>query len=840
MIGKMMNKAKLGTIHCIGNAHIDPVWLWRWQEGYQETRATFRSALDRMKEFPEFVFSASQAAVYKWIEESEPEMFAEIQERVKEGRWVLVNGWWMEPDCNIPSGESFARQSLYGQSYFKEKFGQICSSGYCVDSFGHNSMLPQLLIQGGFKYYVFMRPNKFENPACPDGPFRWISADGSEVLAYRLISAYGSGPEDVTPEAINKISSFFTENIQDEMFFYGVGDHGGGPTIANIRSIQAMQQNETLPELVFSSPDRYFTTLIQRSPDAVEKLPVYRGELQIHAVGCYAVQCGVKKWNRKAENALIQAERWSAISFGIAQTPYPGTALKEAWQTVLFNQFHDILAGSSIREAYEDSRDDFGSAFQTAGIHTNRALQRISKQVDTQGGETAILVYNPHAFPITIPVEHELMTWHLGGKPLTLVDDLGKAVSWQPGPLSATVPAGWRMRLCFLADLPSLGYRVYHLNANPEEPSQEVGFRIEQISDKTVNGYETAADGRVDWVVENALLHLEFDGHTGALNHLLDRRSGHEVLSGPAARGLVLLDPSDTWSHGVDSYREESGSFGDAEIRAIEAGSERAVVRIKSYYRQSTLLQDFILYKDLPWIEVRTVVDWHEKHKIFKLAFPVQVEAPLASYEIPYGVLERPVNGREVPGQRWFDVSGMTTQGKYGLSIINDSKYSFDVLDHEMRMTVLRSPVYAHHVPQKLENGDDYIYMDQGRQEFTYILLPHCGSWQESEVVHLADILNMAPTCLTEGIHSGILPKMNSFLSIQEKNIEISVLKIAEEGKDLVLRCRETTGKGSSSKIQIPYLSREFTVTLTPWQIKTIRIPWDKQKTVQETNFLEE
>jgi alpha-mannosidase len=833
------NKPQTETIHFIGNAHIDPVWLWRWPEGYQETRATFRSALDRLKEFPDFVFTASQAAVYRWIEESDPDMFEEIRQRAKEGRWAIVNGWWMEPDCNIPGGESFARQSLYGQRYFKQKFGKTCLSGFCVDSFGHNGMLPQLLLQGGFKYYVFMRPNKIENPACPEGPFWWESPDGSRVLAYRLLSAYGTGPEGMTPEAVRNIAAYFKPDVQVEMFFYGVGNHGGGPTVENIQSIQAMQKDPDLPNLIFSSPDDFFESLLDRSPEGGARLPVYRGELQYHAAGCYAAHSGVKRWNRKAEHDLLRAERWTTISHLIAGTPYPRKEFEAAWEAVLFNQFHDILAGSSIREAYDDARDAFGSVFQTAETNLNRALQRISSRVDTRGGETAVVVYNPHSFAVKVPVEHELMTWHLGGRPLHLVDHINREVSWQPGPLSASVPQGWRMRLCFIAELPPLGYKVFHLKGSSEETGQTGGPQVEKLPLTVVNGYDVEADGRSNLAIDNEFMHLELDSHLGDIAHLVDKRTGHEVFLGHAAKGLVIDDPSDTWSHGVTAFRTECGRFGDASLKLVESGPERVVIRGKSFYGKSTLIQDYIVYQGLPWIEVRVIVDWHEQLKLLKFTFPVNVQKPTASFEIPYGVIERPTNGLEVPGQRWCDVTGETQQGLFGLSIMNDAKYSFDVLDAEMRMTVLRSPVFAHHTPHKLEANQDYVFMDQGRQEFSYILLPHAGPWQKAETVQLAEVLNMPPVPQTEGIHGGELPPEGNFLSGMDSHVNLSVLKMSEEGEDIIVRCCETSGTLAKTILKIPFLTREIDLSLTPWQVKTLRIPRDKNRPVQETNFLE-
>jgi alpha-mannosidase len=824
------------TLHLIGNAHIDPVWLWRWTEGYQETRATFRSALDRLGEFPEFIFTASQAAVYQWVAEAEPELFTEIQREAQAGRWAAVGGWWMEPDCNLPAGESFARHSLYGQRYFKEAFGRTSPVGYCVDSFGHHANLPQLLQQGGFESYVFMRPNKIENPECPQGPFWWESADGSRVLAFRLLGAYGTGPEDVIPAALQGVAARFDEQVRDLMFFYGVGNHGGGPTIATLRSLEALQGDPALPELRFSSPERYFAAL--RASGA--ELPVYRGELQMHAVGCYAAHSGVKIWNRQAEHRLLAAERWAAVSEQVTSQPAAGAALAEAWHKVLFNQFHDILAGTSIAEAYEDVRSDFGAVSQTANHVLNGAVQRVASQIDTQGGETALVVFNAHAFAARVPVEHERMVWHQGPGALEVRDEAGALIPSQLADPSAAVPANWRKQIIFQAELPALGYRVYHLNVRPEPaqtaPAGEDGeLKISTIASPVVNDYLVETDGRADLVLENRALRLTLDGRLATVAGLVDKGTGQEYFAGPAALAEVLDDPSDTWSHGMTRYDDVIGQFGGGRLRVIENGPVRLRVRATASYGASTLRQDFILYRGEPWVEVRVVLDWHEQLKLLKLAFPVAVSAPEATFEIPYGVLARPVDGREVPGQRWVDVSGRGPRARLGVSLISDAIYSYDVRDARLRLTVLRSPVYAHHTPKVLEAGEDYAWMDQGRHEFRYLIVPHAGDWRAAGLHRLAETLNLPAVAQSESVHAGRLPATAEFLSVDAPNVLVAVLKRAEDGQGFVVRAQETSGEATETTL--PVMGQEYAVALGAWQVKTWRIA---AGTAREVNFLEE
>ena len=274
------NNLKTRILHMIGNAHIDPVWLWQWQEGFHEVKATFRSALDRMKEYPDFKFVASSAVFYEWVEQSDPAMFAEIQQRVAEGRWSIVGGWWVEPDCNIPSGESFARHGLYAQRYFKEKFGVTARTGFNVDSFGHAGTLPQILKKSGIDYYVFLRPMPHEK-GLPSRLFWWQSDDCSRVLAYRIPFEYLSWGKDVEIHA-RRCAGEMKEPVDEFMCFYGVGNHGGGPTIANLESIRCLDADPDFPtRTVFSTPEEFFCAAEMKG----WPLPVVQNELQHHASG---------------------------------------------------------------------------------------------------------------------------------------------------------------------------------------------------------------------------------------------------------------------------------------------------------------------------------------------------------------------------------------------------------------------------------------------------------------------------------------------------------------------------------------------------------------------------
>ncbi len=800
------------TLHMIGHAHLDPVWLWQWQEGFQEVKATFRSALDRMEEYDDFVFMASSAAFYEWVENNDPAMFEEIKQRVVEGRWEFVGGWWVEPDCNIPGGESYARHALYGQHYFKEKFGVTAKVGFNADSFGHNGMLPQLLKNSGMEYYIFMRPMPNEK-GLPARLFWWESDDGSKVLTYRIPFEYLTWGKDVEKH-VQRVSKEIKAPFNDLMCFYGVGNHGGGPTKENIESIQELNENPALPELKFNNPTDFFEELSEKELP----FPVVHDDLQHHASGCYSVHSGIKMWNREAENKLIKAEKFSALADWITGQSYP-QEYKRAWKNVLFNQFHDILAGTSLEETYNDARDMHGEAMTIAGRGLNYAIQSLSWNINIEEieGMKPIVVFNPHSWDSSVNVELEI------GKikdDVTLIDDEGNELALQSVQSHAT--ANGRERVSFIADLPAMGYRVYKIiKKQPEE-------KFEPIKAS-------------DYSLENKRYRLEFDNATGFISRLYDKEKEFEVFENNAARPVVIEDNSDTWSHNVFRFDKEIGEFTADNISLVEHGPVKSVIRVRSSYNKSEIVQDFTMYAELDQIDVKVTVDWREQFKMLKLKFPVNLHFRKATYEIPYGHIEREVNGEEEPGQGWIDLSGIMP-GKneiYGLSLLNNAKYSYDIMNKEMSLTVLRSPIYAHHDPKEPRDDEHYTFIDQGIQEFNYTLLPHQGSWEDAGTVKKSLELNQRPVAIIETYHQGELPQKDSFIEVDQDNIIVSVIKKAEDNNDLIIRCYETDKVETKVSVDLPKWDRTIETTFGPCEIKTFRIPKDKKEAIVETDFLE-
>ncbi|QGH33633.1 alpha-mannosidase [Gracilibacillus salitolerans] len=812
-----MSSNKEQTLYMIGNAHLDPVWLWQWQEGFQETKATFRSALDRIKEYPDFVFTNSSAANYEWIENNEPEMFEEIKQRIKEGRWEIVGGWWIQPDCNIPSGESFVRQGLYGQRYFQEKFGVTAKVGYNVDSFGHNGMLPQILKKSGMDNYVMMRPNPQEK-GLPGRVFWWESDDGSRVLAFRIPFEYCTWGKDLEKH-VTRTAGELKAPFNDLMCFYGVGNHGGGPTKENIESIARLNADENFPTLKFSTPNEFFEKIkVKDLP-----FPVVHDDLQHHASGCYSVHSGIKKWNREAENMLIKAEKFSSLTNWITGQPYRSEELYTAWKNVLFNQFHDILAGTSLEEAYNDARNMHGEAMSIGERSLNYAIQSLSWRIniEEEEGMKPIVVFNPHAWRSEINVEIEV-----GGMRDSdiLVDDQGNHIPMQLVQSHAT--SNGRYRVSFIADLPPLGYRVYKILKNEKS-------KLSDDQKQTIKAN--------DHVLENDKYRVEINPETGFVESLFNKTGNVELLSGPASWPVVMEDHSDTWSHNVLRYDEEIGQFKAKSVKRVEHGPVKSVIRVVSEYGKSTMTQDFTMYKTQEQIDVHVTLNWQEQFKTLKLQFPVNLIFRKNTYEIPYGTIVRECNGEEEPGQNWVDVSGTheKTGKMYGLSLLNDSKYSFDILNKVMSMTVLRSPIYAHHDPKQPNENEHYTFIDQGIQKFTYSLLPHQGNWEAADTVKKASELNQQPVSIIETYHDGDLPQSDSFLEVDQDNVIVSVVKQAEDNDDLILRVYETTNDATEATITLPKWNRTITASFKPSEIKTFRIPKDKGQSIVENNMLE-
>ncbi len=814
-------------LHIISNAHLDPIWLWRWQEGCGEVLQTFRSAVDRIKEYKGLVFTCSSASYYKWVEEIDPELFEEIRKLVKKGKWVPVNGWWVQPDCNMPSAESFARQALYSQLYYYEKFGKICEVGYNVDSFGHNAMLPQFLNLGRMRCYVMMRPGMHENAEIPENLFWWDSPDGSRVMTYRIPECYCVNGKNGIDSELASLRERAEKTGHGMMFFFGVGNHGGGPTKGDLDYLSELKENG-YEELEYSSPNDYFEEMCA---DRIE-LPVWSDELQHHASGCYSATSMVKQLNRKAEFWLSNAEKWNTISSKISNLPKATEEFGKAWKEVCFNQFHDIFCGCSIMEAYDDVRDSMGYAMKIAANEENKAMLKIAGMVDTwldgvtdaQSREVRhhcrnlkfprpIIVFNPNSSE----VEANVRTYHPSRK---VEDSNGNEVVFQNVRSSRSNDS--HLDTVFKAKVPALGYATYWLWHEDSEYTEasvlETDVKADEIS------------------LENKYIKAVFDEKTGGIKSLVTKEDGIEYVGGEFCIPTVVDNTEpDTWAHNIFKFDKEIAKMQLKSIELVENGPARAVIRVKHLYNGSYLTQDYILESESKLIRVKCRVLWQEPLTILKMPVTVCGENPISTYEIPGGIIKRPCNGEEEPALTWGDITAGADSRK-GVAIISDAKYSYDCPENTLRLTMLRNSIFADHYSDRPDA--DFSYCDEGLHRFEYAVYPHSGEAENSEVQKLALQLNSKLVAIPVGYHKGEMPRVNSFISISKPNIRLDAFKFCEDGSgDIVMRLRETDGKAVKTAVVCDIADAGFYADFNKFEIKTFRI--DAEGYVTETDYLE-
>lgn len=801
----------------IGHGHLDVVWLWNWQEGLQEVKATFRSALDRMEEYEDFVFTCSSAAFYEFIERNHPEMFEEIKKRVEEGRWNIAGGWWIEPDCNIPCGEAFARQALIAQRYYQEKFGIRAETGFCPDSFGHAGTLPMLLCKGGMKNYVFMRPMPGEKPL-PGETFDWYAPDGSRVRTFRIPYEYLSWEESLSSH-IRRCADAIKEPLNENMCFYGVGNHGGGPTRANLECIGRLQKEEGM-DLSCGPVEQYF-----HMQGSDRQFPAVEEELQYHAPGCYSACSMIKKYNRKSENSLIESEIFCSFSDMEQKNPYPDN-FNEAWKRVLFNQFHDILAGTCIASAYEQARDGYGYALTISAENRNHAIQSIAWNIDIPREEDMlpIVLFHSHSYETVVPAEVEFQ----GADEVTEVKGPdGDSIPFAVIPEESL--AGRRTRIVFQASVPSMGYCVYRAYRSRKPRKWDV------------------AEERQDRItIENEYLRLTFekDGN-GGIDSLYDKE--HDLMISQSGLGIpkVITDEgSDTWAHNVYQFREICEEFRRVKAELTEDHAVRQAVRITSVYNSSVLVQEIFLYHGSREIRVSARLDWQEKGKIAKLYFYPDTIFNRCTYEIPYGKQERAVNGNEVCGQRWLDYAGVDRKNgdPCGIGLINDGQYSFSAEHNLFSMTIARSTLYAHHEPEPLPCEERRHYMDLGEHEFQYIVVPYKGKFEDSSIIRCAQELNAPVEVLVETYHKGELPMWKSYLQVRNNGVTVTALKKAECGDGYVIRMQELYGKTIRTELALTEQKVTFPLEFQPNEVKSIWVYEAEDSAdwkMKETDFLE-
>lgn len=820
------------TIHLVGHGHLDPVFMWRWQEGYEAARSTFRSALDRMNEFPDFRFTTTTTALMVAISKYDPDMFAEIQARVNEGRWELAGGWWVEPDTNLVHGESLVRQAMYGQLELARLFGKTARIGMNPDTFGHCAVLPQILCQSGAAAYVFMRPEKYEASVAANS-FNWQGPGGYELPAFRLQS-YNAVPSDGLLAQLES-EPFYSGNQQ--LIVYGVGNHGGGPTREALDYLERQIADRRTSELRYSSLEGF--------ADAATGFMDQRmtGELQHHARGCYSTMIGLKQANRRTEYALLAAERWASLAAGTEGYRYPHEQLTAAWKDALFCQFHDILPGTCTAEAEEDAQLQLGRARFTAMEVLHSAVNHLAARIDTATDHTPFILFNPATADLDtiIEIEVDIRHWERGNptnsqtwwaeRPLVLLDSNGRQVDH-----NLVQPTGYdgntnRLRVAFRALVPALGYSVYQY-------LDPAGTMPEGDDTPGAPGCTVTETGEL-LTVSNSDISISVCKITGAVTSWYDHNLDCELLNDRSDVLSVYRDNSDTWAHEVRSFSDKAGEFEAAAVTVKEHGPVRTVLLIRSRFGKSEAVRTIAVPTFGSEVTVVTKVNWQEKQAVLKSCWNLNLALNDAVSSTPYQAVRREPGAGEEPGGEWQTLRGdaRDDSGQWnpvGWQFINDSCWSYEINAKARRyswgrgqtafaLTLLRSPAYAFHEPNEVQADQHYEWQNQGWHTFRFVISAGAPR-SHVTAAHAAEHLNHPVTVVREHQHPGVLPREKGFLEQQAAGSVLSVLKQAEDGGGFVLRAVDYSENGSDASFRIKSLGVDIKTRLAAGQIRSWRI----------------
>jgi len=810
------------NITAAGHAHIDVAWLWPLSQTRRKVGRTFHNILRLMEQFPDFCFVQSQAQLYEYVRQDYPALFQSIIHQIEAGRWEVIGGMWVEADCNISGGEALARQFLLGNRFFREYFGDKASTRvlWLPDVFGFPYSLPQLASEAGLKYFFTIKMGWSQYNRLPYDSFLWQGLDGTRLLAHfsptkesnaAFVSTYNAR---ATPyEALSTWRNFLqkdwgqTGHTPPLLMVYGHGDGGGGPTREMLENIRLMGDFPATPRVRSGMVGDFFERLESEMGD---HLPVWNGELYLeYHRGTYTTQARNKRANRKSEFLLHDAEFLASMA-GILEKEFEYThdLLQRAWQMLCLNQFHDILPGSSIGEVYQESLEQYDEVYQIGEQVRSDALSTIARFV---GGD--LLVVNPTSFD-----RSDLAYW-VGDLPPNVVlrRSDGTVVSYQP------VEGGF---LLDTGELPA--YSVTPLSMDKEVYDRD--------NHQTASGSMSVSDVHL----ENDFLRVEFN-REGDIKRIHDKQANSEVLpSGTLANQMQAFEDRprtpDAWE--IDVYYEDKMWLAEAadSIRVVETGPLRIVVEIKRRVLNSLVTQRISLAYNSARLDFDTHVDWRERHILLKSAFPVEVLSPYATYDIQWGSVQRPTHRNtswdwakfEVPAHKWVDLS----EGGYGVSLLNDCKYGYDVHENVMRLSLLRGPTYPH--PEA----------DLGEQQFVYSLLPHEGSSLRPTITE-AYALN-DPLFVWRAKDAGDANHLltGSLVSVDRTNIVVETIKFAEDGRGLVVRLYEnqawrgeftlTTGFKidqawrtnllEQDQHELPFEQNYLQGTIKPYQILTLRI----------------
>jgi alpha-mannosidase len=705
---------KRTTVHLVCNAHIDPVWLWPWTAGLDEIVSTCESICGLLERNPDVIFTRGEAWVYEQVERIAPKVFARIRRLVRRGQWEIVGGWYIQPDCNLPGVRGFERQIELGGEYFRRKFGVFPDIAYNVDSFGHAACLPGLMRAAGQRHYVMMRPEQNEL-ALPSSLFWWRGeASGPRVLTFRIEGAY-CNVEALGRAHIEMSLRTLPAGVSHTMCFIGVGDHGGGPSQEMIDWCRAHRTVFEGIELVFSSPARFFAAVARQARHA----PTFTGELQPNAVGCYSVHRAVKTRARRAEDALVLAE--AAVAGDARLRRDSAAELDKAWRWLCFSQFHDTLGGTATPSAYEQVDAHLGHGCAVGDEITALASRRIFAELPPDPAQRlAAHHFGTRTFDDWI--EHEpWLEWTKWADDWGLADERGEPVAHQC--LRGEASHGASPRLLF------------RLRVEQGRTREVRIVRARRPAAKTSRATPTFAPA-----------------HGGGGEAELVFRRGREEWTPPFLE--LIEDKTDTWSHGIVAF---DGRVVDrprwSEVRSVDAGPLMWSWTREGRVGESGLRAEWRVYAGSPYYELRLSVAWAERHRLLRLVWPQRAPIDHRLDGMQGRATRRAANGDERPLHDWTQLAGR--RGKLGAVVCPDV-FSLSATPEHARLTLLRSPIMAHHDPDPGEHARR-VFSDQGTHAFVFRFYPQAPSTEELQAS--ADALRRRPLVgdVTRGMPSRAL-----------------------------------------------------------------------------------
>jgi alpha-mannosidase len=805
------------TIHVIGHAHMDMNWLWTYSETMQMCNDNLRQVVAFMDEFPDYTMLQSQASVFNFVEMVDPPLFELVKKYVKAGRLELAGGMWTEGDMNMSSGEAISRSFLLGQRYFQNKFGRMARVGWLPDNFGHISQMPQILKLGGCDYFYFHRCKPYK------GTFWWTGTDKSTVLAYANDTYNGKITPNLKDE-LQKIAPDKHRIIQ----ITGVGDHGGGPSRAEIEMVHQLDKTSDYPAVKFTTMTDFF----KKSSKEMDGRPTHTGEMGFIFEGCYTTVADIKSGNRNSENALYASEFFNTLRW-LHGDKYPAEALRDLWSTVTFNEFHDILPGSAINEANKEAAARYSEVLRKTTELRNNAFRKMADEVKFQTGKgQPVVAYNlqpntrktiveANVYSHEEPATAKLASWgsYYASKnirpvdkdkpniPSVLVRDAsGKSYPAQIVWGKAT-PPGFTSKVQFIVDnLPSAGYKTFYVDmTKPGEANEAIPF--------TDNTFETD------------FFKIKFDMKTGGIVSLYDKRSDKEYVKegGQLNKLRIYLEDKKggmkSWT--INKIVKEEDVTNVASVRVVENGPVRACVETVKTWGKSRFIERTYLYRSYPRIGYDMEVHWLETGSdstdspMLRALFPIAIDNPVFDCQVPFDVVERPTDlrktpqsyktlvpdltknegpdGQEVPAQKWVDL----TDGVTGIALLNSTKYGHSYHKGDLRITLMRAA------------GAPDIYPNLGKFTISYALYPHAGDWKKGGVWAEGEDFNVPvyaaePPSLALAKTHATRPEEAAFFSVDAPGVVLSGMKQSEEGNELIIRLAEVEGKETTVNLKIP------------------------------------